>query len=1599
MSTPDLQKIGAEVKDLGLLIGLLKGTPTAPEPNLPWFSETKDELTRAFNWPHLKPVAESFLSKGTNPIDNDGKLLNENWYPISIGGEKKDDKKGSGFYIVQKTVNKLALLGLGMHKQFKFRNDAVTIDPFVFAPAFQMPNEANTGEPLFATDKDGPIEIGFKLSADIERLKFLSCKSVLFWVTFDLKEGKITPEVQLLDRVQVTGRELPDLDPKSIINILLEIDGVKDFLKKKILADNATLTITWADLLKTLGWLVEKADGNYEVGEINIPDLPGKILAYVIETIKTAFNEFMKGSSEFVLLKSEPKEVLLTGDEDDDDEVEPTWQMSLIMDEGRYGINVQVADVVLKSSPEIKLQIGSYTAEDVDWIANAGGPEIERTGFNIYLLNNSDEENGITFDPQFEAISVGFDIAEPDEEPLFDVKGYTLQGAKLRGYFSSLDKEDDEGNAYSNWGVAAALDNVALPLGPSAEGTGVPQTLLASGDKKEEEGDKKTAVNPAFSLLVAYQSEFYLQLYDEDGNEQEILSIPLQKSFGPVLVNDVGIGWQGDGERLLFQLSGGLNLNVLKLDLDKLTVGVPVTDPGNTSEYTFDLAGFDLSFKSGPVSMAGGFLKDDSTTPQYNGAVAIQAASWGITAMGSFGTVDNSPSLFIFGVLNAALGGPPVFFVTALAAGFGYNRKVIMPAISEVQNFPFVKAAVNPELFAGKDNDKVLKSMSKIIPPELGQYWFAAGVKFTSFELLHSFALLVLQFGKKFEVDVLGVSTLQLPKAADPKQTYVNAQMALKATLEPEEGLLAVQAQLADSSYVIHPKCKITGGFAYYSWFKGDHADDFVVTLGGYNKNFDKAAHPHYPTVPRLAFNWVVSSSINFSGEAYFALTPSCVMAGGKMALTYKDGDLQAWFKAVADFLISWKPFHYDIGIGITVGVSYRVNIAFIHKTITLELGVDVQMWGPEFGGEAQVRLWIISFTVGFGVGKDTGETTVDWQKFYDYFLVGKDEPKSQLQTPAAEPQIGKTRQIISINTNAGLKSKIGSGANEVWVVDPGTFVFNTTSVFGVSKITFTPDAEGHKHADIKSDTMFGAKPIGNIVFKDDMSKFNVGIKKVDDPTGICNLADWVAVANRQASPEAMYGTVKDNKETPDAKLVKDVMKGLASMTPPATAETGPKKFQAQKLAYSKTDQEKYPLSAAERIKVVTLSASGSLDQIKNISAKKDQRDDIFTALRQVGTLATQNAAMTEMAKEPGNIFQGSPMLADEKAQATPLQATERIVTGARTTLRRSAVLTAGHQLKATIIKYGFGNTVQKGVVMRGGLYNTAESKSRYMPGNSVNIFDITPGMLQVWQLDNAAGAEHLRHSGQFPVRMVLFDEHLQVITDKVLPVTSANTETIPANASRMCLQGMSSPGIDIAGWHEESSLALVNSKYLMGNACLIRPKRSHSVGYKQYIHDTGLVKGRALVMRNISRVAGEQPGWIETRFLSSIKQVFVLLKPQADTTIGSPELDSEVRLIYTDEDGNKTAMVLTPELSGINGGETWAAFTMPDAVAVKHFSIWVEARSASGMELAGVAGITHSVQDWNAGLSTRLKTNDAVLTPRNAKNKLSVGLQNALNF
>lgn len=493
--------------------------------------------------------------------------------------------------------------------------------------------------------------------------------------------------------------------------------------------------------------------------------------------------------------------------------------------------------------------------------------------------------------------------------------------------------------------------------------------------------------------------------------------IKLNKTFAILTISKAGIGL--DGSRLVLLLDASLAVSPFTFSLAEAGVGINIS---RLSDVAFYLSGFGVAFDNGALAIGGSFYRKRREGKEvYAGSLLVKCKTVTVTAVGEY----SSGSLFAYMALSASIGGPPAFFVTGLALGFGYNRKLVLPPVEQVPEYPLIKAVK-------KGFDKTtLEELNEYIMEENGQNFLTAGVRFTSFKIVDGFLLLSVSFGKKFQIGVLGIADLSIPPNS-PSNPVAKAQLAIRAEYDPSAGVFRAEARLTSESYILSRDCKLTGGFAAFFWFDGsEHSGDFVITLGGYHPAYQKPAH--YPDVPRLGLNWNVNSNLNISGEIYFALTPSAAMAGGKLSAVYTQGKLRAWFIAYADFLVSWKPFSYQARIGVSLGASYRVDLWFIHKTFSIELAADLELWGPEVQGRLHVSWFIISFTIAFSKGRDHSGETLDWGAFKKSFL--RDESQNRSLRADKVTPAGDT-DILAL-TVTGVCGQAPDGTD---IIDPGGF-------------------------------------------------------------------------------------------------------------------------------------------------------------------------------------------------------------------------------------------------------------------------------------------------------------------------------------------------------------------------------------------------------------------------------------------------------------------------------------------------------------------------------------------------------------------------------
>jgi hypothetical protein len=58
---------------------------------------------------------------------------------------------------------------------------------------------------------------------------------------------------------------------------------------------------------------------------------------------------------------------------------------------------------------------------------------------------------------------------------------------------------------------------------------------------------------------------------------------------------------------------------------------------------------------------------------------------------------------------------------------------------------------------------KLLPSLQQYFPADAGEYWVAAGIQFTSFEIIQAFAVLTVAFGVDLQIALIGSCAMSLP--------------------------------------------------------------------------------------------------------------------------------------------------------------------------------------------------------------------------------------------------------------------------------------------------------------------------------------------------------------------------------------------------------------------------------------------------------------------------------------------------------------------------------------------------------------------------------------------------------------------------------------------------------------------------------------------------------------------------------------------------------------------------------------------------------------------------------------------------------------------
>ncbi|SEW12092.1 hypothetical protein SAMN05444851_1543 [Aliiroseovarius sediminilitoris] len=644
--------------------------------------------------------------------------------------------------------------------------------------------------------------------------------------------------------------------------------------------------------------------------------------------------------------------------------------VGLARDGNAIGVNVGLTSRLPLTSGDVVVSIEN----DSRWIKDA-----PPAGIVIGLVETSPT---LGFAPSIAANGLGVRIGK-DGAPLVDF-GLSLGSIALH-LFGRI------GNGPPAGGVQVQLSDLAVSVSGGTGGNPVAQGIM------DESSDSGQELAPMFSPALAIQKHgsdpVMVRLSAGEGDGPWWLSI--KKGFGPLYVDQVGLGVTQTGEELekiSLLFDGNISIAGLTAAVDDLQLTYsldagPVYDPGS---WSVDLSGLAVSADLSGVQLAGGLRKySDPGNPEnveYVGMLLARFAAYGLSIYGGYASIEENDegrytAFFAYGAIVGPIGGPPAFFLTGIGGGFGINREIVVPDdLSKFDEFVMIKA-LDPSASAPSDPMAEMDSVRVTFPPRKGTFWFAAGISYTSFMIVDGVAVVAVEFGNGFELNIFGLARMALPR---PQFRLVSIEIALVARFSTEEGVIWIQAQLTDNSWLLHESVRLTGGFAYVSWFGGPKKGEFVLTFGGYHPKFHRDG---YPVVPRLGFHWQPTSNIVIKGGNYFALTSEAIMAGGGLEASATLGPAWAYVAYGCDVIIYFDPFRYEAEAYAKISAGVTIDVWIGKITIKISLGASIYVEGPEFRGEARFKVGPVKLKVKFGASSQSSPNYITWTDFVVKYL------------------------------------------------------------------------------------------------------------------------------------------------------------------------------------------------------------------------------------------------------------------------------------------------------------------------------------------------------------------------------------------------------------------------------------------------------------------------------------------------------------------------------------------------------------------------------------------------------------------------------------
>ncbi|KAF4960790.1 hypothetical protein FGADI_733 [Fusarium gaditjirri] len=484
-----------------------------------------------------------------------------------------------------------------------------------------------------------------------------------------------------------------------------------------------------------------------------------------------------------------------------------------------------------------------------------------------------------------------------------------------------------------------------------------------------------------------------------DTTSQSSTVAPMRKQAGPLSISSVALQMNSDFKSIALVLTATLRIGPLSFSLIDLGLSLDLSTIKSFSDFSLlqftpTLSGLALSLDKPPsLDIEGLLVKEvEKDATCYVGGLKANFETWGALAVGMYQEGKSFNDMFAFAHIQGLIAELGWAEINGLSAGLGYNTKLVPPDAADINQWPFIAlnhADMAPQSDLATELHSLIQPSSGIayVVAKQGSYWLAVGLTLLAFKVLDVDAVLSVEMTDSDDciINITAEATTYFPNTGSEADAFILVDIGATTTLDTAQGYLFAQGQLTPLSYVLSKDCHLTGGIVYATWISpNQYEGDFVVSVGGFNPKYKPPVY--YPVAPpRVGISWAYDSDLNILGQAYFAVTPACLMGGAYLDAQFDCGWLKASFSAWADFFLQLHPFWFDVNVGFQFSAEIHLGWSFLAINLgPLTFGADLHLWGPSVSGTATLHFWSMSHTISFG---STGSGAAPAKLDVDAFL------------------------------------------------------------------------------------------------------------------------------------------------------------------------------------------------------------------------------------------------------------------------------------------------------------------------------------------------------------------------------------------------------------------------------------------------------------------------------------------------------------------------------------------------------------------------------------------------------------------------------------